>query len=203
MDDTLAWNTFPQHRQWFNKLWFSLQQNYNCGPTGVAPTNSGYFVVRPIYNLSGMGVGARKQYIPAGDLTKVEPGYFWCEWFDGPQHSVTYEWKGTWEVTSSWNGVNDSSDLTRFLRWTKSTYAPDLPPLFNELQDVGLINIEFIGDNPIEVHLRPSPDPNWYAEYIPVWADEQIPVDDPTWVASFDDANGFLPIPRIGFISPQ
>jgi hypothetical protein len=200
-EDRDAWEIWPHHRKWFDKLWFSLQQGYRCGPTGVAPSTDGYYVVRPIYNLSGMGVGARKQYISTGDRTKVEPGYFWCEWFDGAQHSVTYEWDKKWVPVSSWHGVLKPKSLTRFLKWQKSSFMPELPAHFDVLQDVGLINVEFIGNNPIEVHLRPSPDPHEYAEYIPVWADESIPHDNPMWVESFDNADGFLDTARIGFIA--
>jgi len=201
LEDRDAWQLWPHHRNWFNKLWLSLEMCYTCGPCGVAPPKAGYYIVRPIYNLAGMGVGARKQYLNTNDLSQVEPGYFWCEWFDGPQHSVTYEWDGKWVPTSSWQGVLAPRSLTRFLKWTQSRFTPELPEMFDVLKDVEQINVEWIGNRIIEVHLRPSPDPQEYAEYIPVWADQALPVGDPTWVESFDDADGFLKTPRIGFIA--
>ena len=203
IEDRDAWHLWPHHRNWFNKLWVSLQQNYVCGPCGVAPPQSAYYVVRPIYNLSGMGVGARKQFLKGEDVTQVEPGYFWCEWFDGPQHSVTYEWIGKWVPTSSWQGTLNHNDLTRFLSWKKSTYMPLLPAMFDILQDVKVINVEWINDKVIEVHLRGSPDPQESNEYIPVWADQEVPNNAPIWIPSYDDADGFLTTPRLGFIVPQ
>lgn len=152
--------------------------------------------MRPIYNLSGMGVGARKMYLEAGDLRSVEPGYFWCEWFSGWQHSVTYAWDGRWVPLSSWCGYRDDSDLSRFTKWVRSDFYPEPPDFVDELNDVGVINIEWISDKPIEVHLRPSPDPEDADEIIPVWADSDVDGFFP----NFDDADGFLPVPRLGFI---
>ena len=201
MTDAEAWKKYPQHRQWFNKLFFSSHFRYNCGPGGVAPTKSGWYCVRPIYNLSGMGIGARKQWIEEGDIRSVEPGYFWCEWFDGPQLSVTYtwtyKWEGWWEPESVWEGFNSAENLSRFSKWEKRD-AKSAPKFNNlhELRDVGLINVEFIGSKPIEVHLRPSPDPQNCNRIVPVWSDDVIEGYEP----DFEDADGHLEVPRLGFI---
>jgi len=201
MDDTGAWLKYPRHRHWFNKLELSLRLGYDCGPGGVAPTTSGYYVVRPIYNLSGMGVGARRQYIEAGDLTKVEPGYFWCEWFSGPHLSTDYEWDGErWAPLSTWQGINDPENLSRFLAWERRDTHPELTlPASEKLSDVGVINVEYIGLHPIEVHLRPSPPlPSNVRTVIPVWQGEQP--EPSMYVSDYDDADGFITEPRIGFI---
>ena len=178
---------------------------YKCGPSGLAPDVTDHYVVRPIYNLSGMGVGAKVIKIEAGDLTKVPPGYFWCEFIAGIQYSATYDFvDGHWKSISCWQGTNDINDLSRFVSWIRSTYKPKFPLQFNELQDVGRINIEFKGDKPIEVHLRESPDPN-YDELIPVWADNSVNKEaylsrGYRYIESYDNANGFLENPRIGFL---
>ena len=65
-----------------------------------------------------------------------------------------------------------------------------------ELSDVGLINVEFIGKKVIEVHLRPSPDPDGAHRIVPVWADDVIEGYEPY----FDDGGGRLEVPRLGFI---
>lgn len=194
--DCDAWELWPHHRVWFNKLDFSLKMGYDCGPCGTAPKKSGSYVVRPIYNLSGMGIGARRAHIEADDRRSVEPGYFWCEWFSGPQHSVTYVWDGRWVPLSSWCGYRDESNLSRFTKWVRSDYFPELPDFMDELNDVGVINVEYIGDKPIEVHLRPSPDPEDGDEIVPVWADSDVD----GYFPDFEDGDGFLPIPRLGFI---
>lgn len=198
--DQEAWFEYPHYRHWFNKLELSLRLGYDCGPCGTAPSVTGPYVVRPIYNLEGMGVGAIKMIINAGDARQVPPGFFWCEWFTGLQHSITYEWDVRWDEwvpTSSWLGVNDPNNLSRFQKWVRSDWTAPLPYMFNELDDCDTINVEFIGDKIIEVHLRPSPDPDWTTEIIPVWADQEVPED---MVEAYDDAGGFLQVPRLGFI---
>lgn len=194
LSDDDAWRAFKEHRHLFNKLAFSEKMGHYCGPCGVAPDISGFYVVRPIYNLAGMGLGARKQWIEAGDKSQVEPGYFWCEWFDGPHTSVTYEWRGYWKAVSAWRGYNYPQNLSRFVRWERC--SPITFVRIGELEGVNIINVEFIGDKPIEVHLRPSPDPDDVDVIIPVWADSP----QTEYVPSFDDGDGFLKVPRLGFM---
>jgi hypothetical protein len=67
-----------------------------------------------------------------------------------------------------------------------------------------VINVEFIDEKPIEVHLRTSPDPN-YGELIPIWSGEEHLIDKYTkmgysYIESHDHANGFLKQPRLGFM---
>lgn len=202
--DREAYVCFPQHRKWFNKLELSQRLGYNCGPCGVGPTKDGEYIIRPIYNLCGMSVGASIKYIETGDFTQVPPGYFWCEYFYGNQYSVTYEYKDGWVPINCWQAHKEKNNLSRFTKWSRDFHYPALPEFFDELKDVELINVEFIEDNPIEVHLRPSPDPN-YNILIPVWEDEKKTLDSYvelgyTFIESFDDADGFLEIPRIGFM---
>ncbi len=203
--DFEAWEKYPHHHKWFNKLYLAELMGYKCGPTGLAPDVTDHYIVRPIYNLSGMGVGSKVIKIEAGDATKVPPGYFWCEFIAGIQYSATYEFvDGRWKSISCWQGTNDINNLSRFVSWIRSTYKPKVSSQFNELHDVGRINIEFIGDKPIEVHLRESPDPN-YDELIPVWDDNSVNKEaylsrGYRYIESYDDANGFLEIPRIGFL---
>jgi hypothetical protein len=145
-----------------------------------------------------MGLGARQQWLNTHDYSQVEPGYFWNEWFDGPQHSVTYEWDNGWKPISSWRGYVSPTNLSRFHSWTRSNYTPEPPTIVDELSDVGVINIEYVGGKPIEVHLRPSPDPDEGNEIVPIWEGDEVP--DEGFIPSFDNADGFLPVPRLGFV---
>jgi hypothetical protein len=207
MDDEKAYTLYPQQRKWFNKLWLAEEMDYYCGPSGIAPMKSGWYIVRPVMNISGMSVGAEKMYIEAGDSTKVQPGYFWCEWFEGSQYSVTFEWVGYWKQISCWAAERNTKNLSRFNKWSRYEHKLfKLNSIFEEIADSNItkINVEFIDNNPIEVHLRESPDPN-YDVIIPIWKDEEILVDKYqkmgySYIYSYDDANGFLEIPRIGFM---
>ena len=67
------------------------------------------------------------------------------------------------------------------------------------------LNVEFINDKPIEVHLRLSPDPD-YDHMIPVWASDlgvkkvYMETYGFEFINAYDDANGELDDPRIGFL---
>lgn len=209
-DDEYAWNKYRHRHIWFNKLYIAESLGYVCGPCGVAPSERGKYVVRPIYNLSGMGLGASVKTIEAGDYSQVPPGYFWCEYFTGAHYSATYKFvrdpSARWELQSCWVGSKHETELYKFTKWTRSDYAPTVPYMFNALYDVEYINVEFIGDNVIEVHLRKSPDPD-YDELIPAWKYNGVNelhhnhylVNGYKFVSAYDNADGFLTNPRIGF----
>jgi hypothetical protein len=157
-----------------------------------------------------MGVGARKQWIEAGDRASVEPGYFWCEWFDGDQYSITYEAADMFEYRqkSCFQAERDVDRLFRFKKWTRSSKTFRLPFILEEelaMSGVPITNIEVIGDKVIEVHFRDTPDPD-YEELIPVWSDEQQVVDIYTkmgysFIESPDNSNGHLAVGRVGFMA--
>ncbi len=224
MYDHEVWPLFQHHHNWFNKLWVAERYGYKCGPSGVAPTEDGTYVIRPIYNLSGMGVGAHVKKIKAGDYHAVPAGYFWCEYLHGDHYSVNYKWKhsyyegGSWEPVSSWKGVNYPVNLTKFAEWKRSNVMPNLKDYdMDVLYDAGEINVEFKGKSIIEVHLRHSPDPD-YDKFIPVWESDTEPECSPSvyklnvkcqhylnecgyeFLPDFDDGDGQLKDPRIGFL---
>jgi len=201
-DDVSAWHAYPQHHQWFNKLWLSEHLGYVCGPGGVAVPKDGMYIVRPIYNLRGMGLGAQLKYLTTEDLRSVLAGYFWCEQFSGVQHSIDYVWDSGWQQVAAFEGLNQPDCLYRFTSWTRCDehYSTKLPHQFNRLRDCTHINVEFIDNKIIEVHLRNTPDPQEYKHLIPVWGDETLAMPDGyTWISSPDNADGLLPNTRLGF----
>jgi hypothetical protein len=205
MHDYEAYNKFPQHRKWFNKLWLSEKLDYYCGPAGIAPNISQYYIVRPIMNLSGMSLNASKTFIESGDLSKVQPGYFWCEFFEGKQHSVSYQYSNSsWLPFSSYEGFRDEENLYKFKKWIKTDWYIELPNFIDELKDVSIINVEFIDNKIIELHLRDTPDP-LYNELIPIWESNKNMIDKYVkigynYIDNYDDADGFLKNPRLGFM---
>lgn len=207
MNDAEAYLEFKDHRKWFNKLWLTEELGYNCGPSGIAPNKSGYYIVRPIMNISGMGAGAEKIYIDSGDISKTPPGYFWTEWFDGEQYSVNFEWSKYWKQTSCWKAERDVENLYKFKKWTRHNNTIfNLGSLFNDInvQKITKINVEFIEHLPIEVHLRQSPDPD-YDEIVPIWSGDENLVDiyrklGYNYIIDHDDADGFIKQKRLGFM---
>ena len=204
--DSEAYRAYPNLHNWFNKLWLSEQLGYDCGPAGIAPTRSGHYIVRPIINLVGMSVGAAKMWIEGGDTKGVDPGYFWCQWFEGHQISVDYEWAGKWNPVSCWEATVDDQHLYKFQKWERCGQYPELGSFFDDIADNGVtrINVEFVDGKPIEVHLRQSPDPD-YDVLIPIWQGEEKKVDvfkelGYVYISDYDDADGQILKSRIGFM---
>jgi len=56
MDDLEAFELYPQYRHWYNKLFLSIVLGYTCGFDTIP--SSGRWIIRPIQNLVGMGLGA-------------------------------------------------------------------------------------------------------------------------------------------------
>lgn len=208
MDDWRAWAKYPQHRNWFNKLWVADRLKYLCGPSGFPLPKTLTTIVRPVYNLNGMGAGAEVKLLEQGDMKTIPPGYFWIEKFEGRHISATYKFysgnTAIWKPLSVWEGFRiDGDPLYKFNKWEKLSLdqAPTVPTELNELFDVKVINVEFIGDKVIEVHLRDTPDPD-YDIIIPVWDGTDIDTDlykDYEFIKDPDDSEGQLPEKRLGF----
>lgn len=207
VQDKDAYLMFKHHRKWFNKLWLSETLGYECGPCGIAPPRSNYYIVRPVMNLQGMSLSARKQYIHKGDNSVVKPGEFWCEWFEGIQYSVDFKvHRGRWKQQSCYRADRDVMNLTMFKKWSRYEHKMfKLDSMFDSLLDVKTINVEFIDDRPIEVHLRSSSDPK-YDELIPIWKDSDEQTIDIyskmgySYIESYDDCDGLLKNSRVGFM---
>ena len=172
-EDFQTWDLYPRHRNLFNKMEVALQQGLHAGPAAVAPQKEGTYISRPIYNIYGMGIDAKKfkytndmyENIINNDI--VPPGHFWCEWVEGDLLSVDFHRNpttGVFYTRSIWQGEHYSKEnLTKFKQWTRleNTIHPydiklDLP--FND-DEVTAINIEMIDKTVIEVHLRLGNDP--------------------------------------------
>lgn len=208
MNDSDAWKKYPNLRWTFNKLELSLRLGYICGPSGIIPPYSDYFCVRPIYNLSGMGTGAKIQYLDNKNIPDMPAGYFWCEKFDGPHISIDYEkQENHWKPIFSCQGFRSSDNpLYRFDRWKKIEHPYYHLPEFIEKINSEKLNIEFIGNNIIEIHLRHGSDfPENSTEIIPLWSDmdkekvQSTLTEDWTYIENIDDSDGNLNIKRLGF----
>jgi len=221
--DVQAWDVYPHHRKWCNKLWLSEKLGYKCGPGGIKVLLAEDYVVRPIINLQGMGVGAETIYLdPYDKRDKVPPGHFWCQKFKGRHFSCDFEWEEEWEVPlrtprytkgwrqlNCWEGIKETGDerLWRWSKWVKRNRFIKLPEWFDELKDVKNINVECIDDNIIEVHLRTGMDHrDKYKELIVYWKDsgyykKTYSNHGYEWIESYEDAEGLLSTPRLGFLA--
>jgi hypothetical protein len=151
-----------------------------------------FYMVRPISNLEGMGVGARKVWIEDSTLD-LHPGEFWCEFFTGDHISVDYH---LYEPVLIVKGIpHPNAPHSKFIKWEKVDTPIPQPgflgkiPLFYKT-----INCEFIGGKLVEIHLRGNPDFIYGNNVaIPVWEDEKI---NPPQSMRFVEAKD---INRLGF----
>ena len=195
-EDYQAWEEYPQHRWVFNKLEVALKLGYKAGPACVPlpKTSNTLFkaIIRPIYNLYGMGISAKvKTFRPMIDNEfivnhgYISPGHFWCEYFEGTHYSIDYKRtdqpKGSlwaWEPFCTMVGEKEESNLTKFTKWeVVNPPRLTLPRFICEIDDVEFLNIECIDDKIFEIHLRTGNDVLHRkpvgTEAIPIWDDEQ------------------------------
>ena len=209
MEDWEAWETYPHHRWIFNKLELSQRLGYVCGPTPMPVPESGEYCVRPIYNLGGMSAGARILYLEKDTILQLPPSHFWCQRFIGVQYSVNYTWKGDRFIpTHTSIGINSPEEVYRFSRWYETNHRHyDLPNWVSDFQDAQNINIEFIEDNILEIHLRPGEDfPEGAKEIVCVYEDSDKNMIDNflskgwNYDEEYVDAEKNIPVARLGML---
>lgn len=221
-EDFEAWGAYPQHRWIFNKLEVALRMGYHAGPTGVPIQKAGMYIVRPTYNLYGMGIGAKKMYLdPEKDATDmialahVPPGYFWCEYLGGDHLSIDFHRvDGRWVPFCTTRGVHRyDDDLVMFDNWERIETPPDfdLPEFMHtEINEPQYINVETKDTSIFEIHLRSGNDHFWDYDVgtimYPVWnTDPKDYRSDLPFVGNLHDdsflysASGHLKNVRLGY----
>ncbi|EGV16887.1 hypothetical protein [Thiocapsa marina] len=199
VNDAAAWRLNPTHRHVYDKLRLALDAGLRAAPCGVDPRDCGIapnarVFVKPIVNLAGMAVRARA--VPA-DAVPIEPGSFWCERLEGPHTSsdcLVQDGRAVWFAHTR---GSDQKDRERPIYWEIGADLAELEPslaqwVHRHLEGYsGLCNLEMIGGQPIEVHLRGS---NGFFDFYG-------PGFIPTWVALVDGGD-FRPPPPIpgGFV---
>jgi len=199
-EDYQAWELYPQYRWVFNKLEIALKLGYRAGPacTPLPSTLNHYkVIIRPIYNLYGMGIGAKVcTFIPEIDNDfiihhgHIPPGYFWCEYFEGTHYSIDYKATNAskdslfrWESFHAMIGEHSEKNLTKFTKW-KCVKSPKikLPAFLNKIIDIDFLNIELIGNKIIEIHLRTGNDILHNKQIgtvaIPIWKNEEYKIKE-------------------------
>lgn len=178
LDSQEEWNTIHNSDLWvYNKLFLSRILGYNCGPIGVPVPKSDFYIVRPSFNLLGMGRFARIEWIEQY-TDHLHPSEFWCEVFKGDHISVDYRNKHPELVVL---GTKDSNDpLYKWNKWEKIDRFIEFPEVLKDLKgDYEYINCEFIGDKLIEVHFRQNPDFRYgNTVAIPIWNDQEVKETD-------------------------
>ena len=168
-EDTAWTNTDTEDLWIYDKLILSKKMGYVCGPTGVDVPEDGFYIVRPVTNLVGLGIGAYEQYLTVEGWTDhLQPGTFWSEIFEGDHLSIDYEWG---KPILNIQGFRYPESFVRWKKWIKVEQTVELPDILKPIaKKYQFMNCEYIGGKLIEVHLRKNPDFDFdNVEFIPVW----------------------------------
>ena len=171
-------------------MFLSRILGYTCGPIGVQVPKSDFYIVRPSFNLLGMGRFARIEWIESS-TDHLHPSEFWCEIFDGEHLSVDFKNKVPELVVL---GERDSDEpLYKWKKWSKINKNINFPEILNRLRgNYEYINCEFIGNRLIEVHFRQNPDfrfqnsvaiPNWTTKELD-FSENYTYISDPDYLRS-------------------
>lgn len=172
-DDTeedVYWKNADPEELWvYDKLILSRKLGYKCGPAGIDVPDAGWYIVRPIMNIVGLGLNAKKVHL-VKYTTDLNPGDFYCEWFEGRHLSVDYAYGK--QVLC----VEGFKKETTLIQWDKWAITPDkipFPGVLKQFANKPKINCEFIGGKLIEAHFRSNPDFTYNnSQFIPVWPNQ-------------------------------
>ena len=187
VSDCDVYDSCPPQWLWiYDKLVVARRQGIMAAPAGISVPRPGEYIIRPITNIRMMGRGASRQWLDPNDDYLVPDGFFWSEILQGPHLSVDYHW-GQQKLTVQGFREN-TARLDRFSRWCRVDADRPLPAMLHDLKYYQeWINVEYIGDHVIEIHLRYNDDfANHDADEIwPIWPEssqEQPP--GTSWYAS-------------------
>ena len=170
INDSDVWHRLPTEYLWiYDKLIVARKQGIIAGPAGILPPKPDFYIVRPITNIRMMGRGAKKVFLE--NDRDIPDGYFWSEVLEGRHISVDYNY-GVQKLTVE--GFRDSDRLDRFSLWKKVDGVFPFPSMLKGLESMEWVNVEYIGEKAIEVHLRYNDD---FANHnsdvvIPLWKEE-------------------------------
>ena len=177
INDCDVWNQCPRDWLWiYDKLIVACKQNLLAGPAGIPVPADGVYCVRPITNIRMMARGASKIFMRAGEADTVPDGFFWTQWLEGRHTSVDFHYGIQTLAVEGFR--EDPERLDRFSRWQIIDEQYKFPAVLGDLwKHTPWINVEYIGDQIIEVHLRWNDDFSNHAGQViyPVWQDNTIP----------------------------
>jgi hypothetical protein len=196
LDGNDEWNNIHTSDLWiYNKLFLSRVLGYTCGPIGTSVPKPDFYIVRPSFNLLGMGRFSRKEWIEKY-TDHIHPAEFWCEIFTGEHLSVDFKNQESELVVLGTK--NEEDPYYKWKKWEKIDKKVEFPKILQNLKgDYEYINCEFIGNKLIEVHFRQNPDfrhNNTVA--IPIWNEKDLNLYDLDEYNFIEDTD----YKRIGFL---
>ena len=115
-EEDLYWRNPKVNDLWaLDKLILSKKLGYICGPAGIEVPSEGDYIVRPVLNVFGLGMGAKKMHLK-NNTQHLPIGTFWCEWFEGRHLTVDYA-KG--KQVRCVEGFKKTSTLQKWDKWIR------------------------------------------------------------------------------------
>lgn len=158
-EDGDAWAWYPDHKWVYNKLEIAQRQGLACGPHGLEPPAFPVFS-KPVFNMRGMGAGSRVMRTLREYKAFQRPGHIWMPMFRG-EHVSSDAAVVDGEVRWWRHSIGKPLEGGTFDYWT--VLAEDRPGIENYCGEwvarnlagyTGMVNLETIGTQIIEVHLR-------------------------------------------------
>ncbi len=160
MVDVEPWKNNPKHNWVYNKVLLCDLQNVKWWPCPIEPTYPS--IVRPIFNLSGMGGGVKK----VNNLEEFKEsncyGFFSTPFIEGKHTSHDFRVvDGEFFDETIFIGYPIKKHIGAFLYW-ELLYKKRIPVLSDNMKRLqtkligytGPLNVECIDNTIIEVHLR-------------------------------------------------
>jgi len=186
--EDLVWKQVDPDELWaLDKLILSRKLNYISGPVGLDVPTPGWYCVRPCVNMLGLGLGTQKSWIEK-ETMHLPIGHFWCEWFEGRHLSIDYNY-GVQHLCVE--GLKSSDTFTQWDKWIKTDDVIPLPEALQTFSHHEWLNIEFIGNKVVEIHLRHNEDFDGVErEFIPVWEGQSTTPPDGYTYRDYPDVHG-------------
>ena len=147
---------YSKYSKVYNKLEIAKFQGLECNPFPIRPANFP-IISKPIINLNGMGLGAKKIKNKKEFYKDIESTNFWCEFLEGDHYSwdlilrngkvlyTTCFYGEKWKFGTFKYWQQQDKELPTSVKLIIKEYLPDF---------TGCVNMETIGGKVIEVHLR-------------------------------------------------
>ena len=155
-NDIDAYKLYPNFANVYNKLEIAKIQGLECNPFPIYP-NKFPIISKPIINLNGMGLGAKKIKNKREFYKDIESTNFWCEFLEGDHYSWDLILRNG-KIIYSTSFYGKKWKFGTFKYWKEETNKlPDniyliIDKYLNNF--TGSVNMETIGNKVIEVHLR-------------------------------------------------
>lgn len=192
-DDCEAYVKFPRDAWIYNKLSLYEKLGYRAAPHGVIPLEFPV-ISKPIVNLWGLALGVDR-WCSATDV-KYQAGYLWMEEFSGDwlSYDIDFDtgtvWKAQALTNTVWQGTPSGWHV-------EQQTVSDLPEkLLADIESLNpstrKINVETIGGNITEVHLRWSFEiSQWYYQkefdIDVIWSTDPSAQAPLGWIALLDE----------------